>query len=243
MNLLAPLGLWSLVALPVIFILYLIQSRYRPQVVASLLLWKRMARDLEAEASWRRPRWDLLLAVQLLVALLAGLALAQPATLGGGSQRLVVVLDSSASMAARDVPPTRFAAARQQVTDVVNAAPADARVSLVVAGAQPRVAVDNGSPANVLDALGSVQTEPGASDLPSALRVAAGLAAPDAANGSQVVAVTDGAINLDLPPQAVPVSFKLVGGGSQNLAVSEVSLRRPIESTDYLTGFARVVNF
>ncbi len=27
MNLLAPLGLWSLLALPVIFILYLIQSR------------------------------------------------------------------------------------------------------------------------------------------------------------------------------------------------------------------------
>jgi hypothetical protein len=243
MNLLAPLGLWSLLALPVIFILYLIQSRYRPHVVASLLLWKRMARDLEAEASWRRPRWDLLLAVQLLVALLVGVGLARPALFGGGTQRLVVVLDTSASMAARDVQPTRFAAARQQVADVVNAAPADARVSLVVAGAMPRVAVENGSPANVLSALGALQTESGAGDLPSALRVAAGLAAPDAANGSQVVAVTDGAFNLDLPQQAVPVLFKLVGGGSQNFAVSEVSLRRPIESTDYLAGFARVVNF
>src|SRR5204863_309657 len=120
----------------VIFILYLIQSRYRPQVVASLMLWKRMARDLEAEASWRRPRWDLLLALQLLVALVAALALARPAILGGGGQRLVVVLDTSSSMAARDVQPTRFAAARQQVSDVVSAAAADARVSLVTAGAK-----------------------------------------------------------------------------------------------------------
>jgi Ca-activated chloride channel family protein len=243
MSLLAPVGLWFLLALPVIFVLYLIQSRYRPQVVASLLLWKRMARDLEAEASWRRPRWDLLLALQLLAALLAALALARPAMLGGGGQRLVVVLDTSASMAARDVQPTRFAAARQQVADTVNSAPADARVSLVTAGVKPRVLVENGSPATVLAALDGTKTEPGAGDLPSALRLAAGLAAPEAANGSQVVAVTDGAFDLNLPPQAVPVSFKLVGGSGQNLAVSEVSLRRPIDRADYLAGFARVVNF
>jgi VWA domain-containing protein/aerotolerance regulator-like protein len=240
---LQPGDLWFLLAVPAIFVLYLIQSRYRPQVVASLLLWKRMARDLEAEAAWRRPRWDLLLALQLLVALLAALALARPAILGGGSQRLVVVLDTSASMAARDVAPTRFAAARQQVTDIVNAAPTDARVSLVTSGIQPRVVVENGSPANVVGALDGIQPEADAGDLGNALRIAAGLAAPEAANGSQVIAVTDGAFNLDLPPQSVPVSFKLVGGGSQDLAVSEVSLRRPVESTDYLAGFARVVNF
>src|SRR5437764_7747763 len=117
MSLMQPSGLWFLLALPVIFILYLIQSRYRPQVVASLLLWKRMARDLEAEAAWRRPRWDLLLAMQLLVALLAGLAIAHPAISSSASQRLVVVLDTSVSMAAGDVQPTRFAAARQQVAD------------------------------------------------------------------------------------------------------------------------------
>lgn len=243
MTLLAPVGLWFLLALPVIFILYLIQSRYRPQVVASLMLWKHMARDLEAEASWRRPRWDLLLALQLLVALVAGVALARPAILGGGGQRLVVVLDTSASMAARDVQPTRFAAARQQVGEVVSAAPPDARVSLVTAGVKPRVVVEDGSPANVLDALDALQAEPDAGDLPAALRVAAGLAAPEAANGSQVVAVTDGAFELALPRQAVPVSFRLVGGSGQNLAVSEVSLRRPIDRADYLAGFARVVNF
>jgi VWA domain-containing protein/aerotolerance regulator-like protein len=237
-----PSGLWFLVALPVIFVLYLIQSRYRPQVVASLLLWKRMARDLEAEAAWRRPRWDLLLALQLLVALLAALALARPGALGGGDRRLAVVLDTSATMAARDVPPTRFAAARQQVADVVNGAAPGTRVSLVAAGAMPRVVVENGSPSSVVDALDELQPEADAGDLASAVRIAAGLAGL-AGNDSQVVAVTDGASNLELPPQAVPVAFKLVGGGTQSLAVSDVSLRRPIESIDYLAGFARVVNF
>ena len=176
MNLLAPVGLWFLVAVPAIFILYLIQSRYRPQVVASLLLWKRMARDLEAEAAWRRPRWDLLLALQLVVALLLGLALARPAVVGGDGQRLVVVLDASASMAARDVQPTRFAAARQQVIDLVNGAAPDTRVWLVTAGAVPRVVVDNGSPANLSAALDGLQPELVAGDLATAVRIAAGLA-------------------------------------------------------------------
>ena len=248
--LLQPSGLWFLLAVPIIFVLYLIQSRYRPQVVASLLLWKRMARDLEAEAAWRRPRWDLLLALQLVVALLLGLALARPAVVGGDGQRLVVVLDTSASMAARDVQPTRFAAARQQVTELVNGAAPDTRVWLVTAGAVPRVVVDNGSPANLSAALDGLQPEPVAGDLATAVRIAAGLAAPQAGGGSRVVVVTDGAFSLDLPPQPVPVSFMLVGGGPQNLAVSEVSLRRPVESADststsssYLAGFARVVNF
>jgi len=243
MILLAPAALWFLVALPVIFILYLIQSRYRPQVVASLMLWKRMARDLEAEASWRRPRWDLLLALQLLAALCVGLALARPAILGGGSQRLVMVLDASASMAARDVQPTRFAAAKEELANEVNKAPVDARVSLVVASQQPRVVVENGSPSNVLGALEGLQPDTAAADLPAAIRVAAGLAAPAAANGSQVEVITDGATDLNLPQQSVPVSFKLVGGGSDNVAISEVTLRRAIDRNDYLAGFARVVNF
>ncbi|HEV7661913.1 MAG TPA: BatA and WFA domain-containing protein [Chloroflexota bacterium] len=243
MTLLAPVALWFLLGVPVIFVLYLIQSRYRPQVVASLLLWKRMARDLEAEASWRRPRWDLLLALQLLVALLVGLGLARPAVLGGGSQRLVVVVDTSASMAARDVQPSRFAAARLEAAAVVNAAPVDSRVSLISAGVRPRIVIENGTSANVLAALDTLQTDSNAGDLSGALRVAAGLAAPEAANGSHVVAITDGAVDLELPQQAVPVSFKLVGGSGQNMAVSEVSLRRPIDRADYLAGFARVVNF
>jgi Ca-activated chloride channel homolog len=244
-NLLAPVGLWFLVAVPAIFILYLIQSRYRPQVVASLLLWKRMARDLEAEAAWRRPRWDLLLALQLVVALLLGLALARPAVVGGDGQRLVVVLDTSASMAARDVEPTRFAAARQRVIDLVNGVAPNTRVWLLTAGAVPRVLVENGSPATLAAALDGVQPEPAAGDLATAVRMAAGLAAPQGGGDSHVVVVTDGAFSLDLPPQPVPVSFMLVGGGPQNLAVSEVSLRRPVESADssYLAGFARVVNF
>jgi Ca-activated chloride channel family protein len=213
--------------------------------VASLLLWKHMARDLEAEAAWRRPRWDLVLALQLLVALAVAIALARPAIAGGGHPELAIVLDTSASMGSRDVQPSRLAVARQTVEDTVNSAAPNTRISLVTAGLEPQVQVENGTAANVLDALSAIQqAEPDSGDLLTAVRVAAGIVAPDAASQppSQVVVVTDGAFNLSLPPQPVPVAFRLVGGGGQGLAVSEVSLRRPVEGGDFLAGFARVAN-
>ncbi len=241
-SLLQPVGLWALAALPLIFLLYLIQSRYRPRVVPSLMLWKRMVRDLEAEATWRRPRWDVLLALQLLVALAVALALARPALPGGHTQRLAIVMDVSASMGARDVSPTRFAAARQAVADLASQASPDTTLSLVTAGARPQVIIDNGSAANVIGSLDGLEIEADGGDLASATRVAAALVGPDAASGSQVVVVSDGAYSLTLEAQPVPVSFRGIGGGSEGLAVSDVALRRPVSGGDYLAGFVRVVN-
>lgn len=239
MTLLQPNGLWFLLALPLIFVLYLIQSRYRPQVVASLLLWKRTARDLEAEAAWRRPRWDLLLLLQLLLAAVIAVALSHPAVSGPTGHRLVVVLDTSASMAARDVAPSRLAAAKQMVEDLVTSAPPGTRFALVTAGRAPSVLVHDESSSAIAQALDSVQAESAAGDLPTALHVAASLAID---GDGTITVVTDGAFNVKLVPETVPVTFKTVGGGSPSLAVSDVSLRRPAEGGDYLAGFARVVN-
>ncbi|MBV8713788.1 MAG: VWA domain-containing protein [Chloroflexi bacterium] len=239
MSLLQPVGLWLLLALPVLFVLYLIQSRYRPHVVASLLLWKRMARDLEAEAAWRRPRWDLLLALQLLTAAAVAIALAHPAIFGVNQPRQLLVLDTSASMAARDVQPTRLAAAKQIVTEVANTQPPNTLLSLISAGAKPQVLVQDDSAAAVMQALDAVQADATAGDLPTALLVAGGLArGGDAA----ITVITDAAFNLALQPQSAPITFRTVGGGQQGLAVAEVSLRPPVQGSDYLAGLARVVN-
>src|SRR5579859_3791490 len=239
MMLLQPSGLWFLLGLPLIVVLYLIQSRYRPQVVASLLLWKRTARDLEADAAWRRPRWDVLLVLQLLVAAGVALALGRPAVFGDTGRRLVLVLDTSASMAARDVAPTRLAAAKQMIVDLAASAPADTRLSLVTAGRAPGVVAQDASVKAIAQALDGIPQESAAGDLVTALQVAASLAGDG--DGS-ITVVTDGAFNVNLAPVAVPVTFETVGGGPQSLAVSDVSLRRPAEGGDYLAGFARVVN-
>jgi Ca-activated chloride channel homolog len=243
MNFLAPSGLWFLLGIPVILVLYLIQSRYRPQVVASLMLWRHLTRDLEADAAWRRPRWDLLLALQLLIALLVALVLARPAMDVGSGQHLVVVMDTSSSMRARDVSPSRFEAAQNIAADAIREAGDGAKVTLVKAGQRPQVIVDAATPAVATSAVQSLTPETESGDMATAVRVAAGAAQSQVGWAGRVVAVTDGAFTLDVSPQAVPVTFKLVGGTAENMALSEVTLRRLIERGDSLAGFARVVNF
>src|ERR687890_1033759 len=116
MSFLSPLALLGLLFVPVVLAMYLLKLRRDEQVVPSTLLWKRLLTDVEANAPWQRLRRSLLLLLQLLpVALLALLAarpfLERPAGLAGD---VVVVIDTSASMAATHIPSDRLAGAKRQ---------------------------------------------------------------------------------------------------------------------------------
>ena len=105
MGLLAPLGL-ALAGLSIpILILYMLRLRRRDVLVSSTLLWQRLLRDREANAPWQRLRQSLLLFLQLLILALLTLAMTRPfvpaPVVVSGS--VVVLLDTSASMQARDV--------------------------------------------------------------------------------------------------------------------------------------------
>jgi Ca-activated chloride channel homolog len=161
----------------------------------------------------------------------------------GSGQHLVVVMDTSSSMRARDVSPSRFEAAQNIAADAIREAGDGAKVTLVKAGQRPQVIVDAATPAVATSAVQSLTPETESGDMATAVRVAAGAAQSQVGWAGRVVAVTDGAFTLDVSPQAVPVTFKLVGGTAENMALSEVTLRRLIERGDSLAGFARVVNF
>src|SRR5512138_3300708 len=114
MSLLAPgLLLLGLLAGPVL-LLYMLKLRRRDTQVSSNLLWEQVLRDREANAPWQRLKRNLLLFLQLLILAAMVLALARPwvpsPTVAQGN--VVVLLDASASMAATDVSPSRFAAAQ-----------------------------------------------------------------------------------------------------------------------------------
>src|SRR5213076_831442 len=110
MSFLSPfaLALFAL-SLPLVM-LYFLKVRRRERRVPSLLLWAPALRDREASAFFQRLQRDPLLILQLLALLALTLALARPTVtvLGDGARKVVVVLDTSASMKARDVSPSRF---------------------------------------------------------------------------------------------------------------------------------------
>src|SRR5712671_771523 len=109
MSFLSPIAL-SLFALSVpLVLLYFLKVRRRERTVSSLLLWSTSLRDREASAFFQRLHRDPLL-LQLLALLMLALALARPVAtvMGQGARKVVVVLDTSASMKAQDVSPSRF---------------------------------------------------------------------------------------------------------------------------------------
>lgn len=228
MSLLSPLALIGAAIIgPLIVAMYLLKLRREERPVASTFLWRQMVRDVEANAPWQKLRRNLLLLLQLLLLLLLSLALARPffATQGISGSNLIIILDRSASMAAVDEPPNRFAAAQQRALQLVEQLPDGGRATIIAAGGTMEVPASATADRRELRrAIQSIQISNGGnSDLSQALNLASALAAREA--DSEIAIISDG--NVTLPEDLrVParVSFFPVGRASENLAISAIAL-------------------
>ena len=98
--------------------------------------WHRLVADVEANAPWQRLRRSLLFLLQLLLVIILVLLAARPflerpARL---ARDIVLVVDTSASMAATDLQPNRLGAAKQAAIDALRELPTGGKVSVVEAG-------------------------------------------------------------------------------------------------------------
>jgi hypothetical protein len=103
MSLLEPLSLAWLGLLVPLVLLYVLKRRREERVIGSTLLWSLAQRDLRAERPWQRLIPHLSLLLQILALIAGAFALSRPAGAGHlpSGARVVVVIDTSASMAAR----------------------------------------------------------------------------------------------------------------------------------------------
>ncbi|HXG26385.1 MAG TPA: VWA domain-containing protein, partial [Candidatus Binatia bacterium] len=228
MSFLSPLALLGLLFVPLVLAMYLLKLRRDRQVVPSTLLWQRLLTDVEANAPWQKLRRSLLLFLQLLlVALLAILAarpfLERPAGLAGD---VVVVIDTSASMASTDVPPDRLAEAKRQVIEALRELPAGGTVSVIAAGGTARVVVNGTTDlGRIRAAIDGITVSPATGDLGDALALADALA--DRAGDADILVATDAA--LAVPPTArVGHEIKVlqVGRERRNQAIVALAVRQ-----------------
>ena len=110
-----PIGLWGLMSLPIIVVLHLLRERSKAYVVSSLSLWSFMDEEVSGSKANRVPiSWILIL--QLLIASFLSLAWAQPQinikTTVKEARHLILLVDVSTSMRARDVLPNRLSQAQ-----------------------------------------------------------------------------------------------------------------------------------
>ncbi len=244
MNFLAPGAFFLGLLLPVIVALYLLKLRRVEREVSSTYLWRRMVRDVEANAPWQRLRPNLLMILQLLFLAALILALARPFTWteGASGQAAILILDTSASMAASDVAPSRIESAKQRARQLIDDLPDSARVTVIEAGREARVLL-----ASSLDrrqahlAMENIQAGTGGSDLGVALELASAIAARQP--GAEIIVLSDGRVEL---PQHLTLKGALryipFGLSGENLAISLLSLE-PSPGSGSLTAFIQVSNY
>src|SRR4029077_19871385 len=136
MNFLRPFALLlGTLAVPLL-LLYFLKVRRRQMPVSSLLLWEAGLRDREASTFFQRLQRDPLLILQILALLALTVALARPAVtvMGQGAKRVAIVMDTSASMKATDVSPSRFAQAQRAALGLLGRLGEGAEVMVIEAG-------------------------------------------------------------------------------------------------------------
>ena len=244
---LAPLAfLLALLALPII-VLYMLKMRRRTQEVSSVLLWRRLLRDREANAPWQRLRRNLLLILQLLLLAALVFALARPfldvPAVARGA--VIVLLDASASMSATDVAPTRFAAAQAQVRQLAQGLSADGLLTVILVGRQPEVLSSaTRDTAVVVAAVDVAKPQEGPVDWEAAFALAAGAARGSAAADTTIVILSDGGLPEGLAALPGQVRYVPIGStevaGAENLGIDSFSLRATATGPQL---FVRVTNF
>jgi hypothetical protein len=215
-----PGGLWWLLLVPLVILLYMLRARREPRVVPSTLLWERAARDLVARMPVRRLERTLLLLLQILAIAAVALALARPSlvlpSLAGDA--VVLVVQTTASMQATDEPPTRFTAAQRKALALLGSLGPRQPVALIAAGYRPQLlrdfTVDHGA---VAEAVRALQPSDAAGSVEEAVALAANLRV-----GGRPVQVH---LFGDRAPSGAQLTWHRVGRGAPNAAITAAAVR------------------
>lgn len=136
MKLLDPtaLAVAAAVTIPPLVALYFLKLKRTVRLVPSTLLWKKAIEDLRVNAPFQRLRKSLLLLLQLLVLILAAIALGKPMFQAAERHEgtLIFLIDQSASMAVPETGgETRLDQAKQQAKMIVDSMSDDARAMVI----------------------------------------------------------------------------------------------------------------
>jgi uncharacterized membrane protein len=232
-------------SLPLV-LLYFLKVRRRERRVPSLLLWQAVLRDREASTFFQRLQRDPLLILQILALLALTLALARPVAIvmGEGARKVVVVLDTSASMKARDVSPSRFDVARSEAVGLVRRLGEGAEVMVIEAGVQPTVtAALSRDRDRALSAIRSAHARDLPTRLTEAVRTARALVGADPR--AEIHVFTDGAFTLARSAETTDPRVRWVGLGrrGQNVGITNLSVRKSYAGSFDYQAFVSLVNY
>ncbi len=245
MNFLAPMAFAFAAAIPIVVLFYLLKRKRVVRLVPSTLLWEKFLAETQASAPFQKLRHNWLLLLQILMLILAVLALSRPFFAGDvkGGRLLVVIMDGSASMVSRDVAPSRFDAARDEALDLVNSLHGSDQMAVLLAGATTEV---KQSPTSNKAALRRSIESTAAVEAPGqmleALRLAQSLTRERA--DAEIHLYSDGAIvGLDeFENEGLNLVYHRLGEGANNRGIVALDVRSHPEDPDQQAVFATLLN-
>ncbi|TWT47821.1 vWA domain-containing protein [Botrimarina hoheduenensis] len=260
---------WAIIAAvpPAILALYFLKLRRQPLEVPSTYLWSKTIEDLRVNSLWQRLRQSFLLFLQLLLVALAILALLRPGWQGTdlSGQRLVFVIDNSASMSTKDAgddgDESRLDVAKARVAGLLDQMDRTMSAMIVSFTAEPNVVQQFTSNVRLLkERLATVEPTAEGTDLTGALQLASGLANPtglsvqEGAPEQEVVApepatlfiLSDGKFD-DVDDFSLgnlePVYVPLGSPETANLAITALTTRSSEAVPGERQAFLQVANF
>lgn len=247
MGFLLPLGFLFALSIPVLLLFYLLKVRRRPRRVSSTWLWRATVEDARASVPFQRLRRNLLMLLQILILALLATALARPILnlrLGNAGSVLILV-DTSASMAMRSEPggPTRLEQARERAVEHVNSLPEGVQALVLPYASRAMVAAPfTLDRARLRRAIEDLEVQATGQDLPSALVLAASLVGSEPS--PQIVIFSDSARIGPAEREALdatPVVVQSVGRPAPNFGWTALSVQRGSSMAETYDLFGQIV--
>ncbi len=234
---------WFGLAVPIV-VFYILKIRLRRKPVSTVIFWRQVLDEKNPRSIWQRLRHFVSLLLQLAMLTLLVLSLADPYFFWEirSARRIVLVVDSSASMNATDVKPTRLAEAKLQAGQLIAGMRPRDEIALVTASTQPQVVVGFTSRQRTLSAaLSAVTSTDGPSHVEDAIALGQRLLGErNDGKKSEVYVLTDGCFSgierfltkkesrNDKPDEAQPASPAAIktepASGPLNQANAAVSI-------------------
>jgi hypothetical protein len=245
-SLLFPLGMAAAGALVPLLALYLLKQKRIEQKVPSNFLWARAVEDLRASSLFQRLRATLLLLLQAAAIVLFALAAAGASLdldLGTAPRHVIVLLDRSASMKAADEADgrTRFDVASELALTQAEGLSAADEMMVVAFDVRAEVAAAfTGDKARLASVIGGLRPRDLPTRVSDALMLAVSFAQASKGFDSEILLLSDGAVESELPPVPYPVKFVRLGRSGANAGIASLSVARvPGEATQV---FAKIEN-
>jgi Ca-activated chloride channel family protein len=240
-------GMFAVLGLiPVILLIHALKPKPKPAEVTNLFLWQEVLKERGGNVTLKQLKKNLPLLLQILIVILAALALASPVWFYFTQKKgdLILVIDTSASMKTKRASGTRFDLARKKALEVIDQQEQTQKILIIEAGSEP--AVKSGfleDPTQAKDLVKSLMPSDAPGKLEKALYLA--LSFIDPSKDDTIYLITDGAgcdfsKLLQIHPKIVPI---VISGGEKNIGITKFEFRQDLDRPDQYEIMLEVKNF